>query len=114
MASFIAIGATVLLAVTAILQFTRKRQLGCWLLVAFPALLCAVALVDMARGPAALGQVAFESDTKQLMCCAALLGLTLLAAWRARWKWMFWVAWMMNALICGILVYLVFFWKVFG
>jgi hypothetical protein len=107
------VAAFVLLA-AAILQGMRKRVLACWLLAPFPALMCIGILRDLARGPGQLGQGAFASDQKQLALCAVLLGMSLLPALRpVRW-WLFWVAWLLNAAVMGVLIYLVFFWKVFS
>jgi hypothetical protein len=43
-----------------------------------------------------------------------LLVLSVFAALRPKWPWLFWIAWAPSGFICGILVYLAFFWKVFN
>ena len=42
--------AIILLVITAVLQFTSKRVIGCWLLMLFPIALCIGILFDLARG----------------------------------------------------------------
>jgi len=114
MAHFIAVLVIVLLVGTAIFQLTGRRGLSCWLLAIFPASLCAGCLIDLARGAAKIGEGAYESDKKQLLYCLCFLLLTVAAALRPQWKWLFWIAWAFNALVGGVLVYLAFFWKVFS
>ena len=104
----------VLLIAAVVLHLMGKRSLGCWLVVLFPASLCAVALLDHAKGPVQLGLASYQSDQKQLAYCLAILALSLLAALRPKWWWLFWVSWTLNAIVCGMLVYLAFFWKVFS
>lgn len=100
--------------VAAVLHITGKRAVGCWLLAIFPASACAAALYDLSLGSTRIGLAAFESDQKQLVFCVLLLALTLFAALRPRWPWLFWIAWMPNLCVCAVLVYLAFFWKVFS
>ena len=114
MATGIVIVAIALLVVAAALEFAQKRRAGAWLLVVFPVLLCAAGLMDVSRGARALGEAAYESDLKQLGYCLILLFVTVLAAFQPRQRWLFWAAWLMNAAICAVLVYLAFFWKVFS
>jgi cell division protein FtsW (lipid II flippase) len=114
MASAIAILTIGLLIIAAAFEFTKKRKVSGWLLVPLPAFLCAGALLDLSRGAEKIGAGAFESDLKQLVYLVFLLLLCLLVALRPRWRWLFWTAWTFSALVCGILVYLAFFWKVFS
>ena len=114
MASLVVPFVIALLIAIAVMHATGRRAFACWLLVIFPAALCGACLVDLARGPAQLGEAAFKSDQKQLLYCLALLAMNLLAALRAKSSWLFWVSWLLDAAVCGILVYLVFFWKVFS
>jgi hypothetical protein len=114
MASALAVVAVGLLILAAALEFTKKRKVSGWLLVPLPAFMCAAALVDLSRGEQKIGAAAFESDLKQLVFIVFLLLLCLLATLHPRWRWLFWLAWAFNAMFCGVLVYLAFFWKVFS
>jgi hypothetical protein len=105
---------TVLLLICAVLQFTRKRALGCWLLVLIPTAVTAALLVDLSHGPRNLGEASFESDLKGLLPSLGFLAVTLLAALRPGWRWLFWIAWLVCALLCSIAIYLEYFWKVFS
>lgn len=104
----------VLLAVCAVLNFTRKRVLGGWLLVLFPAAICLALLVDLGSGPTRLGEASFHSDLRALPYTIAFLAVGFLAAFRPNWRWLFWILWLVSAVICAVMVYLVFFWKVFS
>jgi hypothetical protein len=106
--------AIVLLLVCAALFFTPLRKLGCWLLVIFPAVLCAGLLKDLAKGAQKMGQASYQSDLKTLLPLVGFLAITLFAAVRPRWGWAFWIAWILNALVCAIVVFLTYFWKVFS
>ena len=99
---------------TAALQLMGRRRLSCWLLLLFPTILCVAALADLARGSARIGLAAFESDEKQLAILLCFLAVSGIAAFRPGWRWLFWAAWVLNALVCGVLIYLAFFWKVFS
>jgi cell division protein FtsW (lipid II flippase) len=114
MTSLIVPVAAVVLLAAAVFEGMQKRVLACWLLASFPGLMCIGILRDLARGPGQLGEGAFGSDQKQLVYCAVLLGISLLSALPpVRW-WLFWVAWLLNAAVIGVLIYLLFFWKVFS
>jgi hypothetical protein len=104
----------VLLVVCAVLQFTRKRALGCRLLVLFPTAIAVALLVDMSHGVQNLGEASYESDLKGLLPSLGFLVVTVLAALRPNWRWLFWIAWLLCALLCSIAVYLQYFWKVFS
>ena len=104
----------VLLIAAVVLHLTGRRSLACWLVVIFPASLCVVALFDLSRGPTQLGLGAYQSDQKQLAYCLGILAPNLIAALRPKWWWLFWASWTLNAVVCGMLVYLAFFWKVFS
>lgn len=114
MASAIAFVAVGVLILAAAFEFTKMRKVSGWLLVPFPAFLCAAALADLSRGEEKIGAAVFESDLKQLVFVVFLLLLCLLAALRPHWRWLFWTGWAVSAMICGVLLYLVFFWKVFS
>ncbi len=114
MTSLLVVVVAALLLVAAGLHIAKNRALPCWLLVPFPLIGCAAALVEISRGPNGIGEAAFKSDQKQLGYLAVLLLVSLLAALRPQWAWLFWLAWAFNALVCGILVYVAFFWKVFS
>jgi hypothetical protein len=95
------------------LQIAGKRRLSCWLLVIFPGFLCLAYARDLAQGPARLGMGAYQSDQKQLLVALGMLAFSILAAFGSRWRWLFWLEWFLNGIVCGMLIYLVFFWKVF-
>jgi hypothetical protein len=94
--------AVVLVIAAAAFYATGKRRLGCWLQVLFPAILYGWVLGDRY----------IATEAKAL--CLSVLGLSLLAALRPRWPWLFWAAWLLNAFVCYILLYAIFFWKVFS
>jgi hypothetical protein len=106
--------AIALLIVCAVLFFTKLRTLGCWLLALFPAALDIGILIDMSHGTSKLGQAGYSSDERILPFFLALLLITVLAAIRPRWGWLFWIAWFFNALFCALAVFLTFFWKMFS
>jgi hypothetical protein len=114
MGAFLTIVVIALLLVAAALQLRGKRSLSCWLLVVFPGFLCLAYLHDLAKGPGALGISAFQSDQKQLVVALFMLTVSIFAAFRTQWRWLFWLEWILNGIVCGMLVYLVFFWKVFS
>jgi predicted DNA repair protein MutK len=107
-------GIIAFLVAVAILHLKGRRVIGAWLLAFLPVLLCGVGVVDISRGAVQLGEGAFESDVKQLAFSVVLLVLSLIAALCPKWPWLFWLVWAVNGAVCGILVYLVFFWKVFS
>jgi hypothetical protein len=106
--------AIVLLLASAILFFTSFRRVGGWLLVLFPLSLDVGILLDMAHGIQKLGQAGYNSDERILPVFIALLIITVVAAMRPRWWWLFWICWLLNAIFCAIAVFLTFFWKVFS
>jgi hypothetical protein len=90
------------------------RVPGCWLLALSPASLCVGIVGDLSRGVSQIGRAAIENDRSQLAFCLFLLVLSLLAALRPNWPWLFWIAWTLNALVSAVLLYMVLFWKVFS
>lgn len=106
--------AILLLVVCAVLFFTSLRKLGCWLMVVFPAALCAALLKDLTKGARKMGEASYHSDLMVLLPLFALLVITVLAALRPRWGWVFWIAWILNALVCALIVFLTYFWKIFS
>jgi hypothetical protein len=106
--------AVVLLVTCAVLEFTRWRTIGTWLLVLFPSVLCVAVLLDLAHGVSKLGQAAYNTDLRTLPFTLAFLALAVLAALRSNWRWLFWLTWIVSALFCSIAVYLTFFWHVFS
>lgn len=106
--------AVILVFACAVLRFMRRKTLACWLLFIFPAALSIGILGDLAHGVAKLGQASYNSDLRTLPYLLGFLGITLLAALRPRWGWLFWIAWVFSAFICGIVVFLTYFWKVFS
>jgi hypothetical protein len=103
-----------LLLAAAALHLRGLRRLGCWLLAVFPAFACIAYLRDLLQGAQHLGLAAYQGDRKQLGAALALLAMSALAALRPQWRWLFWIEWIFNGIACGVLVYLVFFWKVFS
>lgn len=114
MASFLVVVSASVLLIAAILQFAGKRALSCWLLVPFPVIACFRAIAKLSHGSRELGESTFEGDLTLLVYLAAPLLLSLLAALRPNWQWMFWIAWVLNALVCAFVVFIAFFWKVFS
>ncbi len=114
MGAFLTIIVLALLLAAAGLQLAGKRSVGCWLLVLFPGFLCLAYLRDLSKGPRVLGLGAFQGDEKQLLVALCMLAVSIFAAFRTQWRWLFWLEWLLNGIVCGMLVYLVFFWKVFS
>jgi hypothetical protein len=104
----------VLVFASAALHARGRRVPGCWVLVLSPASLCASIVADLSRGVGRAGRAAIESDRNQLAFCLVLLVLSLLAILRPSWPWLFWIAWTLNAMVCAVLLYMVFSWKVFS
>ena len=108
----LALVAIVLAAAT--LQATGRRVPGCWLLVLFSAALCGGILQDLSRGVKHLGLATVEMDHRFLVFCLFLLALSLIAALRANWRWLFWSAWILCAFVCAILIDFFFFFRLFN
>ena len=106
--------AIILLVACAVLEFTRWRVVGTWLLVLFPGAMCMSLLLDLAHGVTHLGQAAYNTDLRTLPFLLGFLALAILAALRPQWRWLFWIEWVIGALCCSIAVYLTFFWHVFS
>jgi len=105
---------TFVLLVCAVLQFTRKRALSCWLLVLIPTLVSLALLADLSHGSRNLGEASYQSDLKGLLPSLGFLALSVIAALRPGWRWLFWIVWLLCALLCSIAIYLEYFWKVFS
>lgn len=104
----------ILVFACAVLHLTRHRTLACWLLVVFPSALSIGLFLDLAHGAAKLGQASYRSDLRTLPYVLGFLAVTLLAAFRPRWGWLFWVAWVFSAFVSAVVVFLTYFWKVFS
>lgn len=104
----------ILVVVCAVLWFMRRRELACWLLVVFPAALCVGLGLDLAHGAAKLGEASYRSDLRTLPYLLGFTALTLLAALRPKWGWLFWIAWAFSGLVGAVVVLLTYFWKVFS
>jgi uncharacterized transporter YbjL len=113
MNGLIVISIVVLVIVAAVLHAAGKRRMGCWMLVLVSVTCCVGILQNLSLGVRRLGQGTIDNDHNQLAFCLFLLAVGLLAAFRPRLHWLFWVAWLLNAFICSILLYMIFFWKVF-
>ncbi len=103
----------ILLLGSAGLQLRGKQRLSCWMLAIFPGFACVAYLRDLAQGAERLGLAAYQSDRRQFGAALVLFAFSILAAYRSQWRWLFWIEWIFNAIACGVLIYLVFFWKVF-
>lgn len=106
--------AVILVLACAVLHFTRRRNLACWLLFIFPAALCLGLFLDLSHGAAKLGEASYRSDLRTLPYLLAFLLISLLTALRPKWGWLFWITWVFSAVICAIVVFLTYFWKVFS
>jgi hypothetical protein len=114
MGAFLTIVVIALLLAAAALHLTGHPRLAAWLLVIFPGFLCLAYLHDLAKGSRILGLAAFQGDEKQLVVACFMLAVSIFAAFRTQWRWLFWTEWFLNGIACGMLVYLVFFWHVFS
>jgi hypothetical protein len=114
MGALLAIFVIVILLVAAALQLAARRRFACWLLAIFPAFACVAYLRDLSQGPQHTGLATYQSDQKQLGAALLLFAISFVAAVRPQWRWLFWIEWIFNAIACGVLVYLAFFWKVFS
>ena len=103
----------VLLAGSCFLRINGERIWSGWLLAICPLIMCGAILLDFSHGGGRLGQAAIEDDRKRLEYCLGLLVLSVVAAMRPNWSWLFWFVWILQTLIAAILVYIVLFWKVF-
>ena len=107
-------GLLAVLLIAAALQLRSQRRVSCWLLAVFPAFACIGYLRDLAQGVQRIGLAAYRNDQKQFGAAFVFLAFSVVAALRPQWRWLFWLEWIFNAIACGVLVYLVFFWKVFS
>jgi hypothetical protein len=105
--------AIALLFAAAVMQLAGRRRIGCWLLVVFPGFLCLAYVRDLVMGPQRIGMAVYGSDQKQVFVALGMVAVSVFAAFRSQWRWLFWLEWFLNAVVCGMLIYLVFFWKVF-
>jgi hypothetical protein len=113
-ACIFAIALVALWAAAAVLWFTRGRVIAGWLLTLLPASFCLSYMSELLKGEAALGRGTFGTDERQFLCGLVALVLTVSSAVKWRWRWLFWIVWICNGLVCAVVVYLVFFWKVFS
>ena len=104
----------ILVFACAVLFFMHRRKLACWLLVIFPAALCIGLFLDLAHGAAKLGEASYRSDLRTLPYLLGFLLVTLAAALRPKWGWLFWLAWLFSAFVSAVVVFLTYFWKVFS
>ena len=114
MGALLAVIVIAVLLAAAALQLRGRRRVACWLLAVFPGFACIAYLRDLAQGSQRIGLAAFQSDQKQFGAALVLLAISVVAALRPQWRWLFWLEWIFNAIACGVLVYLVFFWKAFS
>jgi hypothetical protein len=71
-------------------------------------------LFDLSHGAKDLGEASYHSDLRALPYSVAFLAISVLAALRPGWRWLFWILWLISAVMCAVMVYLAFFWKVFS
>ena len=114
MAAVFCWSASILVLASAILHFTRRRKLACWLLAIFPAALCVGIVFDLAHGVQKLGQASYSSDLRTFPYVLGFLLISVIAALRPKWAWLFWIAWVFSTLVCAAAIYLTYFWKVFS
>jgi hypothetical protein len=114
MGALLVILVVALLLLAAGLQLGAQRRWSCWLLSIFPAFACIAYIHDLVQGSRRIGPAAYQSDRRQLIYALAFLAFSIFTAWRSQWRWLFWIEWIFHAIACGVLVYLVFFWKVFN
>jgi hypothetical protein len=100
--------AVVLVLACAVLHFTRWRKLASWLLVIFPAALCAGLWLDLSHDSLKPGQPGYHFDLAALPYLFGFLVVTVIAALRPRWRWIFWILWAVSALISVLLVFFTF------
>jgi hypothetical protein len=95
-----------------------RGKLASRLLVLFPAVVCCGLFQNLSRGVEVIGQSAMESDCYYLAFFLALLALSVFSALFPQKSALFWVTWAIIAVVCaaacGVLIYMVFFWKVFN
>lgn len=114
MSSFVVVAGIVLLLAAAALQIAGKRRTSVVLLILLPAFASTTAVVEMSKGALRIGGASYEADEKELAFFLAEIVLSVAAFWLSQWRWLFWLIWLVNAAVCGALVYLAFFWKVFS
>jgi hypothetical protein len=113
-ASLLAIACIALWLASAILRLTQGRVVAGWPLTFLPASMCVSSVLALSQGKAALGRAGFETDLRVLLYCLAALGLSVFSAIQWKLRWLFWTIWVCSGLFCALIVYLVFFWKVFS
>lgn len=112
--SLFATALVALWAASALLWFTRGRAIAGWLLTFLPASFVFLSVAEILKGKASLGRGTFETDERQLWFSLATLAVCVLSAVKWRWRWSFWAIWICTGLVCAVIVYLTFFWKVFS
>ena len=113
MVFFLVLCVGAVLVASAVLQFRGKRALSCWVLVPFPASAVSLYIVFVLREQA-LPKLVSNFLLTQLVCIAAPLVLSVLAALRPNCKWLFWVAWLLNFLLFAFFVFAFVFMKGFS
>jgi hypothetical protein len=113
MVFFLVLSVGVVLVASAVLQFGGKRALSCWVLIPFPAIAVSFFIVALFRAPN-LPKIVHSFQLINLACLAAPLTLSVLAALRPNWKWLFWTAWLLNSLLYAFFVFAFVFMKGFS
>ena len=113
-ASLFAIACVALWLASALLRMMRRGVFAGWPLTFLPGSACFRYVAELSRGGTALSLVPSASNQSQLLISLASLGLSVLSAVQWGWRWLFWTVWICNGLVCAVIVYLVFFWKVFS
>ncbi|MGA2276996.1 MAG: hypothetical protein ABSG00_05275 [Terracidiphilus sp.] len=103
---------------TAAFYATGRGKFASRLLVLFPVVVCGGLLQNLSRGSRVIGLYAMESDYYFLAFFLVLLALSVFSALYPKKSALFWVAWAITAVVCAVsctvLIYMVFFWKVFN
>jgi len=102
----------ILQVATLALRLTRAYRLGSWLVLASPAILLGLLLSGLATNPS-YRLTSFDITFLAVDITALLLSLALLYR-KGLSALFFWIAWLLNLLLCSVFVYLAFFFKLTG
>lgn len=97
---------------TLVLRLTRIYRLGSWLVLASPAILLGLLLSALTANPS-YHFSNFDIVFLALVITAFLSSLALLYR-KGVSVLFFWIAWLLNLLLCSVFVYFAFFFKLTG